>query len=178
MFSPPGYHGMVKGFVVRDKKISSFKSKIRHQRQCNIAYEFGVRKRALSLADSYFLNEVKFNDGDTFLDCGANVGDLKIWFDLNNINVNYIGFEPSPTEFNLLKENVYPHLVHNVGLWKETGELKFFVSSQGADSSLIEPVSFEEIITVPVARLEIFISSKVKMLKLEAEGAEPEILED
>ena len=120
---------------------------------------------------------MKFNDGDTFLDCGANVGDLKIWFDLNNINVNYIGFEPSPTEFNLLKENVYPHLVHNVGLWKETGELKFFVSSQGADSSLIEPVSFEEIITVPVAKLEIFIGSKVKMLKLEAEGAEPEILE-
>ena len=67
--------------------------------------------------------------------------------------------------------------MHNVALWKEAGEFEFFVSSQGADSSLIEPVSFDERIKVPVAKLEGYVNSKIKMLKLEAEGAEPEILE-
>ena len=166
-----------KVFVVRDNGIRGFKYKIRHQRQCNMAYEYGVKKRAESLADCYFLNEIEFNDGDIFLDCGANVGDLKIWFDLNGININYIGFEPSPTEFNCLKENVQPSTVYNVGLWNEVGELEFFVSSQGADSSFIEPVSFDKKIKVPVDKLESYVSSKIKILKLEAEGAEPEILE-
>lgn len=164
-------------FVVRDNEIRGFKYKIRHQRQCNMAYEYGIKKRAQSLADCYFLNEIEFKDGDIFIDCGANVGDLKIWFDLNGIKINYVGFEPSPNEFNCLKENVGPSAVYNVGLWNEVGVLELFVSSQGADSSFIEPVSFDEKIQVPVDKLESYVSSVVKILKLEAEGAEPEILE-
>jgi FkbM family methyltransferase len=164
-------------FVVTDKEINGFKYKIRHQRQCNMAYEFGVKKRAQGLADCYFLNQIEFNDGDIFLDCGANVGDLKIWFDLQDIKINYIGFEPSPIEFSCLKENVHPSTVHNVGLWNTAGELEFFVSSQGANSSLIEPSVFEDKIKVPVNRLESYVSSKIKLLKVETEGAELEVLE-
>ena len=96
---------------------------------------------------------------------------------MQKININYIGFEPSPTEFSCLKENVQPSTVHNIGLWNTAGELEFFVSSQGADSSLIEPLNFDDKIKVPVNRLETYVSSKIKLLKLEAEGAEPEILE-
>jgi len=177
IFSPSRLFWNGTAFVVTDKEIAGFNYQIRHQRQCNMAYEHGVRKRAQSLADCYFLNEIEFNDGDIFIDCGANVGDLKIWFDLNRINITYIGFEPSPIEYNCLKENVKPSVVYNVGLWNKPGQLEFFVSSQGADSSLIEPLSFEEKIKVPVDRLDSFINSKVKILKLEAEGAEPEILE-
>jgi FkbM family methyltransferase len=177
LFSPARLSWDGNNFVVRDNEISGFKYKIRHQRQCNMAYEYGVKKRAQSLADCYFLNEIEFNDGDIFLDCGANVGDLKIWFDLNNININYVGFEPSPIEFDCLEENVKPCVVYNIGLWKEAGELEFFVSSQGADSSLIQPTSFDKKIKVPVGKLESYVSSTVKVLKLEAEGAEPEVLE-
>jgi FkbM family methyltransferase len=177
IFSPSRLTWDGKVFVVTDREVSNFKYTIRHQRQCNMAYEYGVKKRAKGLADCYFLNEIEFDDGDIFLDCGANVGDLKIWFDLNNIKINYVAFEPSPTEFDCLKENVKPCTVYNVGLWNEVGELEFFVSSQGADSSLIEPVSFDEKIKVPVDRLESYVNSTIKILKLEAEGAEPEILE-
>ena len=120
-------------FVVTDKSRARFRYKIRHQRQCNMAYRRGLLARAESLADVYFLKTIDFKQGDVFIDCGANVGDLKLWFDMQSIDIEYIGFEPSPIEFKCLKENVNPSIVHNVGLWNEEGELKFYVSSQGAD---------------------------------------------
>jgi len=164
-------------FIVKDKELPTFSYKIRHQRQCNMAYEFGIKKRVNNLEYEYFLDQIEFNDGDTFLDCGANVGDLKLWFELQGININYIAFEPSPTEYSCLKENIYPSIAHNIGLWNQEGELTFYISSQGADSSLIEPLEFDYEISVQVSRLCEFITKPIKCLKLEAEGAEPEILE-
>ena len=165
-----------KTFVVTDKSLPQFSYIIRHQRQCNMAYENGIVARADSLAECYFLKRMGFKDGDIFLDCGANVGDLKLWFDLTGINITYVGFEPSPIEYDCLVKNVAPSEVHNIGLWSEEGVLKFFISSQGADSSLIEPKNYDEIITSKVMRLESFVDKRIKCLKLEAEGAEPEIL--
>lgn len=164
-------------FVVTDEAYDWFRYKIRHQQQCNMAYKGGVLARAESLADVYFLKKIDFKQGDVFIDCGANVGDLKLWFEMQSIDIEYIGFEPSPVEFKCLKENVSPSVVHNVGLWNEEGELKFYVSSQGADSSLIEPKDYDDVITSRVYRLDAFVNSRVKCLKLEAEGAEPEVVE-
>lgn len=164
-------------FQVTDRHVDNFSYFIRHQRQCNMAYEFGVQNRAETLANCYFFDQINFTDGDIFFDCGANVGDLKIWFGLKKININYVGFEPSPVEFNCLKKNVFPSTVHNIGLWNEDAELTFYVSSQGADSSLIELKEYDETITCKVSRLDKFVTQPIKCLKLEAEGAEPEILE-
>lgn len=164
-------------FNVTDKGYSWFSYKIRHRKQCNMAYEGGLLRRAENLAKSYFLTEIAFSNEDIFLDCGANVGDVKLWFNLKGINIEYQAFEPSPVEFSSLKQNVYPSKAHNVGLWNEPGELKFYVSSEGADSSLIEPPTYDEIVTAKVRRLEDFVNTTVKCLKLEAEGAEPEILD-
>jgi len=164
-------------FIVTDKELQGFQYKIRHQKQCDMAYRFGVRRRAASLGACYFLDQIKFNDGDIFLDCGANVGDLKIWVDSQDVSIEYLAFEPSPVEYRCLKENVAPSVAHNIGLWNETGELEFFVSSQGADSSLIRPASFDDQIKVKVERLDKYVNGPIKLLKLEAEGAEPEILQ-
>jgi FkbM family methyltransferase len=164
-------------FVISDKTITDFSYKFRYSSYGSLVYEWGVRRRAERIADDYFLKKIDFKSGDVLYDCGANVGDLKLWFLFNNIDVTYVGFEPSPVEFNCLKDNVYPSKVHNVGLWNEEGELKFYVSSQLADSSLIMPKEYNEVITSKVVRLEKFIKGNIKCLKLEAEGAEPEILE-
>jgi FkbM family methyltransferase len=164
-------------FVISDTKIPHLKFKFRHQRQGNMAYEFGIHKRAESLADDYFLRKIDFKNGDIFYDCGANVGDMMLWFQINNLDIKYEGFEPSPIEFNCLKDNIFPKKAHNLGLWNKDGQLSFYLSSQKADSSLIEPKEYDEIINVKVQRLEKLITGKIKCLKLEAEGAEPEILE-
>ena len=164
-------------FVITDKSFKWFSYKIRHQRQCDMAYQDGLLNRVEDLAEVYFLKKIDFKDGDIFVDCGANVGDLKLWFKLNSININYVGFEPSPVEFKCLQNNVKPSKVHNVGLWKDNSELKFYISSQGADSSLIEPEKYEKAIIINVCRLDSFFDTKIKCIKLEAEGAEPEVLE-
>ena len=66
--------------------------------------------------------------------------------DIHNYSkkINYVGFEPSPIEFHCLQDNVNPSKVYNKGLWNKEGELEFYISSQGADSSLIEPKKFDE----------------------------------
>ena len=163
-------------FLATDNEYPWFSYRVRPPHRCRV-YEGGLLSRAEDLADDYFLREIDFKSGDVFVDCGANVGDLKLWFMLNKIDVDYIGFEPGPIEFKSLEENVKPSKVYNVGLWNENREMTFYVSSNGADSSLIEPVEYDQVITSKSVRLEKFIDTRIKCLKLEAEGAEPEVLD-
>ena len=148
-----------------------------HEKQANMAYSNGIAERGESLGKSYFLNRIKFESNDQVIDCGANVGDLYLWFENKNLDINYIGFEPSPKEFECLSQNIKGQQCINVGLWDTTGELDFYVSSQYGDSSIIRPAIYDEIIPIRVATLIDFVNKPVKLLKLEAEGAEPEILE-
>lgn len=164
-------------YKVYDKGLPVKSYLFSHEKQGNMAYTFGLSNRGEKLGSSYMLEQIDFKHEDLVFDCGANVGDLKLWFESKNIRINYVGFEPSPIEFQCLKQNAYPHKAHNIGLWKTDGELSFYISSQGADSSLIEPIEYDERIEVQTKRLDNFIDGRVKLLKLEAEGAEPEILE-
>lgn len=148
-----------------------------HERQANMAYARGITERGDSLGKDYFLDKINFKNGDVVLDCGANVGDLLLWFQNRGLEIEYVGFEPSPNEYECLKENVHPHKAHNVGLWNERKKIEFYVSSQGADSSIIEPIKFDQKISIDANLLSDYVDKEVKLLKLEAEGAEPEILE-
>ena len=130
------------------------------------------------MGKSYFLNEIPFSKNDLVIDCGANVGDLKIFFVESNILINYIGIEPSPEEFRCLKKNVFPSQAKNIGLWHKNGFLNFFVSSHNADSSFIAPSSYTHIKKIPVKRLDSIFNEgqNIKLFKVEAEGAEPEVI--
>ena len=69
-----------------------------------------------------------------------------------------------------------PSSCHNIALWKNNETKTFYVSSQSADSSIIKPRNVEKKIKVKAMKLDNFINKKVKLLKLESEGAELEIL--
>jgi FkbM family methyltransferase len=147
-----------------------------YQRATN--YARGIEVRAITLGEDYLLPLVEFADGDVVIDCGANVGDFKLYFRQLGVDVEYVGIEPGPGEFEALRRNVAPSAVHNVGLWNEDGELTFYISSKGADSSLIEPPSYDSVSKVPIRRLDTLVDyPRIKLLKIEAEGAEPEALE-
>ncbi len=91
--------------------------------------------------------------------------------------VRYIAFEPSRREYECLQANLPDALSYNEGLWNRSGTLDFYISSAGADSSLIEPQHYDKMVSVPVVRLDERIDEPIRLLKLEAEGAEPEALQ-
>jgi len=140
------------------------------------SYWNGSKARGISLGKSYFLDEIKFNNGDLVVDCGAHIGDLKLYFDNVGVEVQYVGFEPSLFEFKCLERNVYPSKVYNIGLWNENGYLDFYTSSFKSDSSFIQPKTYTEISKIRVVSLSKIESRHIKLLKLEAEGGEPEVL--
>jgi FkbM family methyltransferase len=158
-------------------KSSRYELRFRHEAQAYYACKRGIVRRTRYLGETYFLPLIDFRAGDVVVDCGANVGELKYYFLDNDLAVEYIGNEPSPLEYRCLTENVAPSATHNVGLWDSDGALDFYVSSQMADSSLIEPPDYDEVISVPTRRLDGLLKhSAIKLLKLEAEGAEPEAI--
>ena len=147
-----------------------------HTKQASRMYSKGFDLRAKDLFDAYLLKHIIFKKNDFVIDCGANTGDFRLA--LPNF-INYLGIEPSPLEFECLTKNIAGSLNEaiNCGLWDENGSMNFFISSQNADSSFIKPKSYTSIQKIPIIRLDKTIKDKkIKLLKIEGEGAEPEII--
>lgn len=143
------------------------------------AYRWGLKRRGFAIGSSYLLDDIKFPSGSIIFDCGANVGDLYLYFKYNNIDVEYHAFEPSPKEYNCLVHNVTSNS-NNIGLFNCTSSMLFYVCSDYADSSFIKPKKYTHTINVNCLTGDKYISSKniykIFLLKIEAEGAEPEVL--
>lgn len=143
-------------------------------------YANGLHHTLDALAHGYFLDRIPLNAGDVFLDCGANIGELAVWLRYRQPEIAYVGFEPAVREFESLKKNLPPNGVAvNKGLWNVTGKIDFYMASQTADSSFFPIADFSEVAPVEVVRLDEWVSSgkQIKVLKVEAEGGEPEVLE-
>lgn len=144
-------------------------------------YRNGIEVRANFIFASYCLDKIIFSEDDIVIDCGANLGDLMLKLKSYIKNENYIAIEPNPTDFKILSLNNNKSTLINKALGMSNTILPFYVSTENGDSSLIKPKKFNEIIEVPVIKLESLIKdldiNKIKLLKVEAEGYEPEILE-
>ena len=145
-------------------------------------YRNGIQARGEFLFSSYCLNSMDFEEGDVIIDCGANNGDLTIELKRRAPKVRYVGVEPNPEDFKVLKKNVDLETSEyvNKALGERNAVLNFYVCTENADSSLVEPPSYTEVVDVEVVRLDNLCNElgikKIKLLKLEAEGYEPEIL--
>jgi len=133
----------------------------------------GPRARTRDLVKSYGIDKIEFQKGDLILDVGANTGDLMPFF----TEQRYIGFEPSPAEFAALEKNTKKNCkIFNVVVGDIEKYVEFFISSAGADSSVYEPVQFESKILVKQIRLDKIINERVRLLKVDAEGGEVEVI--
>jgi FkbM family methyltransferase len=165
-------------YIIENNKKIAFNDKIRGID----LYRDGISKRAEFIFFSYCLDKVSFSKNDIIIDCGANYGDL--YLKLSNLiePENYIGIEPSPSDFETLKLNTDKKCrIINKGLGNTNGTLPFYISLSEADSSFIKPNHFTKTINIPVIRLDKLIEelnlNRIKLLKVEAEGYEPEVLE-
>jgi len=158
------------------------KLQISNRRRGFWLYRNGIGVREEFIFKSYCLQNVDFKPDDIVFDCGANSGDLFLKLSKLINADNYFAFEPSPADFNVLRLNAQgAKNLFNLALGNVDSELTFYIATSGGDSSLIEPKTYDEKVTVKVVRLDSFMVERkinsIKLLKLEAEGFEPEILE-
>ncbi|MEM9280770.1 MAG: FkbM family methyltransferase [Verrucomicrobiota bacterium] len=144
-------------------------------------YLAGIENRLKELARQYCLEKVKFREGDIFVDCGANIGELGVYLSRLECQVRYIAFEPGSEEKECCEKNNTDSEVIGKALWKDVRELRFFMKSDTADSSVFEPEGATEEVRVSAVSLDRYFEQEsldqVRLLKVEAEGAEPEVLE-
>ena len=145
----------------------------------NHTYKNGLFERSMEIGNIYHLNHIRFSEGDLIVDCGANSGDLYLYFTQMELAIRYAAFEPSLKDFECLRYNIpLQHQdIFQKGLFNQNGTLDFFVSTSGADSSFIDPGFHDSVERIEVVRLDSFDFSTIKLLKVEAEGAEPEVLQ-
>ena len=171
-----GYDKFRNLFFINDYKKHYFSNKIRGL----YLYSSGLESRAHQIADSYKLNKISFNSSDKVIDCGANYGDLWLYLSGKIKIENYFTFEPGVNEYKALCENVKNNNNYNLGLDKKESIKNFYINEEHADSSIIEPKSYNSIYKIETTTLNRFFKKmkidRIKLLKLEAEGYEPEIL--
>ena len=165
-------------YVVSDKivtRLASRKSQV-------MMYADGFSRRANSLFKTYLLDQLEFPYNALIVDCGANIGDFCLALETNiSQSFEYIGYEPSPLDFYCLADNVKTIKgdvqLRQHALWNESKKLVFFLDVESASSSIIEPKTFNSRTIISAVRLDEELFSTVFLIKVEAEGAEPEVLQ-
>ena len=144
-------------------------------------YLTGIDSIGKNLSYQYMLDTIDFAEDDVFIDVGANIGELSKHILNKHTNIRLIAFEPAPLEYKVLIKNVqnFNAKLYNVGLWNTPGELDFYIKSESADNSIFEMKEYDSIVTIKLSKLDTMLHNleKIKVLKIEAEGAEPEILQ-
>ena len=144
----------------------------------------GLKSRGRKLAEQYLIHEIG-SPIETVVDVGANSGDLLLA--LPDSVKAYLGFEPISEEFSALVKNCEQRNLNypmNVALSNTSGEVEIYVSTGAGDSSLVQPANgYSEKRKVESIRLDDLLEAGafkdfqfIDLLKVEAEGFEPEIL--
>lgn len=145
-------------------------------------YRKGLKERLAFLKTEYLGSyDIQFEPGDIIVDCGSNIGEF-----IRSINVDashrIIAFEPDPIEHKALQVNIgtYAEVV-NMALWSEHTDVEIFLGNDTGDSGVFQTNKNQQSIKVPACPLESYIKKVapdgvVRLLKIEAEGAEPEVL--
>jgi FkbM family methyltransferase len=128
---------------------------------------------------SYCLDEIKFENNDIVIDCGANVGELNLALNKGDADLKYYAFEPDEETFESLKMNNPKNIdtLFKLGLSNESKKMNFFLDTEGGNSSIVDFGS-KNVVEIQTSTLDSMqINKKIKLFKVEAEGYEPEVLE-
>jgi FkbM family methyltransferase len=137
----------------------------------------------LSAYEEIFVNQIyaftTSNPRPRIVDLGANVGVSVLYFKQRFPAARIEAYEPDPSIFGYLKQNVESHgltdvMLHNAAVWTERRTLRF--EPDGADGGRIDPGAARgiEVPAVPIA--ELLGGDRIDFLKMDIEGAEDEVL--
>ena len=148
----------------------------------NMFFVEGIRERLYDLQNQYLTNHVEFNNECLVIDCGANIGEFSLAMLNYNHEIKLYCFEPEEREFNVLKKNLkdYNATLINKALSNKDGKIELFSKNESGDSSIFKTENSTPK-QINCTKLATFFTqnklTRCTLLKLEAEGAEPEILE-
>jgi FkbM family methyltransferase len=147
-------------------------------------YTGGLRGRFDKLLQQYaFPPSVTIEPGDVVLDLGSNIGEFA--FAASTTASRVVAVEPDPVAAACLRANAerYPNVeLQEKLLWKGVEDLTFTLASDNADSTLfsVDPGKERGKLTLRSTTLDTVVAElgldRIDFLKLDAEGAEPEVL--
>ena len=137
----------------------------------------GISNASKKLAKEYILEDLDFNNEDTVIDCGSNVGELCPYFMKKFPLINYVAFEPDREIFSALEKNhkFENGSKHRVALSDNEDDKELYIDSLGADTSL-EDNNSKNSYLIKTKKLDQFNFEKVKLIKIDGEGHEEKIL--
>lgn len=148
-------------------------------------YRRGWAKRLERLSWQFGVGErVIVGPGDTVIDIGANIGEFSLAQAARGARV--FAIEGDPRVYACLSRNiagVAEITAEQALIWNTEETLTFYSEPRKADSSIFKPMSDEavEAISLPATMLDRFAErhgiDRVDLLKCDAEGAEPEVIE-
>lgn len=140
-----------------------------------------IQSTLAKYVETYNIHKIGLEEGDIILDCGAHIGMVSVACQQEGATVD--AFEPDPVEAAALRKNIgMDSQVFEVALWHTSGHLDLQLDNDAGNSSLIHAEDNPKTTTVETASLDDWcdkhlpLTQRIKLLKLEAEGAEPEIL--
>ncbi|MFO1269034.1 MAG: FkbM family methyltransferase [Rubrivivax sp.] len=145
-------------------------------------YRYGIAERLRRLEGEYLLTGVPIRSEHTVVDVGANIGEVSRLL-AGRSGCRLICVEPEAEEFRCLQRNVGPFRAacHNTLLWSTEETLKFYSKNDTGDSTVFEIAGYTSVREVKATTLDRILDEsgvgRVRLVKLEAEGAEPEILD-
>lgn len=141
------------------------------------------------LFEEVFLNQeylVDLASPDPFIiDCGANVGFATLYFKLRHPAARVMCFEPNPSCFRFLQQNVTVNRLVDVTLieaacGRENATVKLFTDPEFSPMSSVRSrrLAGQPTCEVKQVRLSDHLGGPVDLLKLDVEGAEWDVLDD
>ena len=145
-------------------------------------YNLGIYARIDHLLEEYLVKNISLDidKNDVIVDIGANIGEFSLGINKLLKTENIISIEPDPTEFAVLQRNLNDFKkikIYNYALSKKNSEMTFYLNNNSGDSSLDN--KSENKIIVKTKTLDHLLKDEksIGLMKLEAEGHEPEVLE-
>lgn len=174
LYGNSGKIGYDNGFFTKeypDNKVIHFSNKRILRVIRGVDYQFS------KILDDYCVGDNEIKNGDTVVDCGANVGEFYLALNQIGLKVKYFAFEPDVEPYSCLEKNIKSDncLLYNFGLSDKNEEKTFYIGSESGDSSL-ENFGTENQITINTKRLDSLEFKKIDFLKIDAEGHELEVL--
>lgn len=169
-------------------RVTDFDQSIRVARRGRHSrYAQGITKGLEKVAARYHLDRLDIEPGACLIDCGANIGELG--FFARSKGMHYFPVEPEELEAKCCDANNFDgdERTRRFALWKEDGSITFYSNPTTGDSSAFDPEDGSKKVEIPCRTLASVCEDadlacaldvdSTHVLKVEAEGAEPEILE-